>query len=194
VVDVSLPTSLSATALGRLRTDPATFARELARPMPRQPSPAARFGTRFHSWVEARFGQQDLFDPEELPGQGDAGIDSDDDLADLIETFERGPFADRPPHAVEAPFALVLDGQVVRGRIDAVYAEDDGFLVVDWKTGRRDDADALQLALYRLAWAELAGVPVDQVRAAFYYVRSGRIVEPDDLPDRAEIEGMFSPL
>ena len=194
VVDVSLPTSLSATALGRLRTDPATFARELARPMPRQPSPAARFGTRFHAWVEARFGQQDLFDPEELPGQGDAGIDSDDDLAELIETFERGPFADRAPHAVEAPFALVLDGQVVRGRIDAVYAEDDGFLVVDWKTSRRDDADALQLALYRLAWAELAGVPVDQVRAAFYYVRSGRVVEPDDLPGRAELEAMLTPV
>ncbi len=90
VVDVSLPTSLSATALGRLRTDPATFARELARPMPRQPSPAARFGTRFHAWVEARFGQQDLFDPEELPGQGDAGIDSDDDLAELIDDVRAG--------------------------------------------------------------------------------------------------------
>ncbi len=126
LIEVPLPTSLSATALGRLRTDAETFARELARPMPRQPSPAARFGTRFHAWVEARFGQQDLFDPEELPGQGDAGIDSDDDLAELIETFERGPFADRAPHAVEAPFALVLDGQVVRGRIDAVYAEEDG--------------------------------------------------------------------
>ena len=196
-VDVPLPTSLSATALGRLRTDPETFARELARPLPRQPSPAARFGTRFHAWVEARFGQQDLFDPEELPGQGDAGIDSDDDLADLIATFERGPFADRAPHAVEAPFALVLDGQVVRGRIDAVYAEPDSaegdYLVVDWKTSRKDDADVLQLALYRLAWAELAGVPVERVRAAFYFVRSGRIVEPDDLRGRADLEAMLSP-
>jgi DNA helicase II / ATP-dependent DNA helicase PcrA len=195
VVDVPLPTSLSATALSRLRTDSETFARELARPMPRQPSPAARFGTRFHAWVEARFGQQDLFDPEDLPGQGDAGIDSDDDLAELIATFERGPFADRAPHAVEAPFALVLDGQVVRGRIDAVYAEDDGgFLVVDWKTSRRDDADELQLALYRLAWAELARVPVDRVRAGFYFVRSGRVVEPGSLPGRAELEEMLSPL
>jgi DNA helicase-2/ATP-dependent DNA helicase PcrA len=196
-VDVPLPTSLSATALGRLRTDAETFARELARPMPRQPSPAARFGTRFHAWVEARFGQQDLFDPEELPGQGDAGIDSDDDLAELVATFERGPFADRVPHAVEAPFALVLDRQVVRGRIDAVYVDDaspGGFLVVDWKTSRKDDADALQLALYRLAWAELAGLPVERVRAAFYYVRSGRVVEPDRLPGRADLEAMLTPM
>ncbi len=77
VIDVPLPSSLSATALSRLRTDPESFAGELARPMPRPPSPAARFGTRFHAWVEARFGQQDLFDPDELPGQADAGIDSD---------------------------------------------------------------------------------------------------------------------
>jgi DNA helicase II / ATP-dependent DNA helicase PcrA len=197
VVDVPLPGSLSATALSRLRTDPDAFAAELARPMPRQPSPAARFGTRFHAWVEARFGQQDLFDPDELPGQADAGIDSDDDLAGLIATFERGPFADRAPDAVEAPFALVLAGQVVRGRIDAVYAESatDGspaYLVVDWKTSRRDDADELQLALYRLAWAELAGVPLDRVRAAFYFVRSGRVVEATRLPDRASLERLVS--
>ncbi|MEZ5091657.1 UvrD-helicase domain-containing protein [Nocardioides sp.] len=196
VVEVPLPASLSATAVSRLRTDPEAFARELARPMPRQPSPAARFGTRFHAWVESRFGQQDLFDPDELPGHADAGIDSDDDLTALIATFEQGPFADRPPHAVEAPFALVLDGQVVRGRIDAVYAEPhpdgDGFLVVDWKTSRRDDADTLQLALYRLAWAELTGVPLDRVRAAFYFVRSGRVVEPDDLPGRDELEALVS--
>ena len=153
---------------------------------------AARFGTRFHAWVEARFGQQDLFDPDELPGQGDAGIDSDDDLADLIETFEHGPFAEWAPHAVEAPFALVLDGQVVRGRIDAVYAQEDGYLVVDWKTSRKDEADELQLALYRLAWAELSGVPLERVRAAFYFVRSGRVVEPESLPGREELEGLLT--
>ena len=136
-----LPTSLSATALSRLRDEPEAFARELARPMPRQPSPAARFGTRFHAWVEARFGQQDLFDPEDLPGQADAGIDADADLAELIATLrDRARSPTGRPYAVEAPFALVLDGQVVRGRIDAVYAERPtaDFLVVDWKTNRRD--------------------------------------------------------
>ena len=69
--------------------------RELARPMPRQPSPAARFGTRFHAWVEARFGQQSLLDPDDLPGRGDLGIDDEDDLRELIGRFESGPFADR---------------------------------------------------------------------------------------------------
>lgn len=189
-VAVPLPASLSATALGRLRDDPETFAREIARPMPRPPSSAARFGTRFHAWVEARFGQQDLFDYGDLPGRGDAGIDDDTDLKDLIATFETGPFATRVPHQVEAPFALVLAGQVVRGRIDAVYSEGDEYLVVDWKTNRSATADPLQLAIYRLAWAELHDVPLERVRAAFYYVRTGQVVEPEELPDRQALEAL----
>ena len=193
-VEVPLPPSLSATALARLRDDPESFARDLARPMPRQPSPAARFGTRFHAWVESRFGQQQMIDPDELPGRGDVGIDDEDDLRELIKRFEEGPFADRTPYAVEPAFALVLAGQVVRGRIDAVYDEQvdghPGFLVVDWKTNQRQTADALQLAIYRVAWAELAGVAPERVRVAFHYVRSGQTVTPDeaDLPDRAALE------
>lgn len=192
--EVPLPSSLSATALGRLRDDPEGFARDLARPMPRPPAPAARFGTRFHAWVEARFGQQGLFDPDELAGRADAGIDDEADLKELVGQFEAGPFGSRVPHAVEAPFALVLgvgEGrrQVVRGRIDAVYAEPDGsFLVVDWKTSSRQDADPLQLALYRLAWAELQGIDPAQVRAGFFYVRTGELVVHEDLPGRQEVE------
>jgi DNA helicase-2/ATP-dependent DNA helicase PcrA len=194
-VQVPLPSSLSATSLARLRDDPDTFARDLARPMPRPPSSAARFGTRFHAWVEARFGQQLLLDPDELPGRGDEGIDDDADLRELIKLFEEGAFADRVPHAVEPPFALVLGGQVVRGRIDAVYADrvdgEVGYLLVDWKTNRAATADPLQLAIYRVAWAELVGAPVERVRAAFYYVRTGELVEPGDLPGRDELERLL---
>lgn len=190
---VSLPQRLSATALVRLREDPQAFARELARPMPRPPSSSARFGTRFHAWVEARFGQQDLFDEDDLPGRADAGIDDDSELQQLIATFESGPFATRVPRQVEAPFSLVLDGQVVRGRIDAVYDEPGGgYLVVDWKTNRSASADPLQLALYRLAWAELHDVAPTEVRAAFYYVRTGEVVEPADLPDRAGLSALLA--
>ncbi len=69
-VEVPLPSSLSATALSRLRDDPGAFARELARPMPRAPVPSARAGTRFHAWVEARFGQLTLLGADERPGPG----------------------------------------------------------------------------------------------------------------------------
>jgi DNA helicase II / ATP-dependent DNA helicase PcrA len=196
---VELPSSLSATALMRLSADPEGLARDLQRPMPRRPSAAARFGTRFHAWVEAYVGQQHLLDPADIPGAADEGIDSDAELALLTEAFKAGPFGARVPHQVEAPFALVLGergrgpggGQVVRGRIDAVYATDRGFEVVDWKTGQEPDADPLQLAIYRLAWAELTGTPLEDVTASFYYVRTGAVVTPDDLPDRAGLERLL---
>ena len=188
-IDVELPASLSATALVRLREDAEAYTRDLARPMPRPPSPQTRLGTRFHAWVESRFGQLDLLDPDDLPGRGDVGIEDEADLEALIAAFENGPFSERVPVAVEAPFSLVLGGHVVRGRIDAVYTGEDDpneFLVVDWKTSRTQTADAVQLAIYRLAWAQLRGVAPEQVRAAFYYVRSGLVEEPD-LLDEAEL-------
>ncbi|MGI9156858.1 MAG: UvrD-helicase domain-containing protein [Marmoricola sp.] len=194
VVQVPLPASLSATSLARLKGDPEGFARELARPMPRQPSASARFGTRFHAWVESRFGQQQMIDPDALPGRADVGIDDEDELHELIASFEKGPFADRVPVAVEPPFALVLAGQVVRGRIDAVYQEGDGYLLVDWKTNKQQDADPLQLAIYRVAWAELQGVDPAQVRVAFHYVRTGSTTSYDagELPDREGLEKLLT--
>jgi DNA helicase-2/ATP-dependent DNA helicase PcrA len=76
--------------------------------------------------------------------------------------------------------------------MDAVFREaGDGWLVVDWKTGRRPtgaaaQAAAVQLAAYRLAWGRLSGVPdaeLHRVRAAFHYVRSNETVEPAVLLD-----------
>ena len=196
-VAVPLPTSVSATTLADLRDKPGDLAAALARPMPRRPSAAAYFGTRFHAWVEGHFrgGQEFLVDPDDLAGRGDDGIEDDADLKDLIATFESGPFASRSDVEVEVPFALVLAGQVVRGRIDAVFREADGtFLVVDWKTNRSQTADPLQLAVYRVAWAELRGVPLSSVRAAFYYVRDGAVVSHDRLPSRAELEALLTPV
>ncbi|MFG2697052.1 UvrD-helicase domain-containing protein [Kitasatospora sp. NPDC048407] len=199
VREVELPASLSATELMRLAADPDGFARELARPMPRPPAPAARRGTRFHAWVQARFDQPLLLGPDALPGL-DVDIDEIEDERDLErlkEAFLRGPYAGRTPYRVEAPFQLVLAGRVVRGRIDAVYRDADRgagsprYEVVDWKTGREDSGDPLQLAVYRLAWAEQAGVPVEQVTASFCYVRSGRIETPSGLPGRKELSDLL---
>ncbi|MFF8030127.1 ATP-dependent helicase [Streptomyces sp. NPDC016626] len=196
VTEVRLPASLTASQLLRLAADPDGFAQELARPMPRPPQPAARRGTRFHAWVEARFEELTLpmLDPEELPGS-EAEIADERDLEALKEAFERTEYAHRTPHRVEAPFQLTIAGRVVRGRIDAVYQEEDGdgttYEIVDWKTGRGRTADPLQLAVYRLAWAEQQGVPPESVTAAFLYVRTGEVVRPDALPGRAELERLL---
>jgi len=191
--EVEMPMTLSASQLMRVAEDPEGFARELARPMPRKPNPAARRGTRFHAWVESRFGQQPLLDEDELPGAADAEIADEADLVALRRSFEHTDYAERVPHAVEAPFQLLLAGHVVRGRIDAVYETDNGgFEVIDWKTSREQSADPLQLAIYRLAWAEMHGISVDRVHAAFAYVRSGETVRYDNLPGREELEAILS--
>ncbi|MFF1763531.1 UvrD-helicase domain-containing protein [Streptomyces sp. NPDC058249] len=197
VTDVPLPASLTASQLLRLAADPDGFAQELARPMPRPPQPAARRGTRFHAWVESRFEELRLpmMEPEELPGS-EAEIADERDLEALKDAFERTPYAHRTPYRVEAPFQLAVAGRVVRGRIDAVYREGDGdgttYEIVDWKTSRGRTADPLQLALYRLAWAEQQGVPLESVKAAFLYVRSGEVVRPDHLPGRAALERLLT--
>jgi DNA helicase-2/ATP-dependent DNA helicase PcrA len=66
------------------------------------------------------------------------------------------------------------------------------FQVVDWKTGLAESADPLQLAIYRLAWAEVTHTPLDQVDAVFYLVRSDRLVRPESLASRDEIEALMS--
>jgi DNA helicase II / ATP-dependent DNA helicase PcrA len=205
---VALPAQLSTTALLRLNADPAAFAADLARPMPRQPSRSARFGTRFHHWVERYFGgrlpsgglgQQQLLDLDDLPDRADSGAQDEQELRELCEAFATGRFGSTVPYAIEAPFSIWIAGRLVRGRIDAVYLQPEtvapkatGFQVVDWKTGRADAADPLQLAIYRLAWAEAHGLPVEQIDAIFYHVRSDEIVRPSALPDRRVIESILS--
>ncbi|HSU37375.1 MAG TPA: ATP-dependent DNA helicase [Propionibacteriaceae bacterium] len=203
---VELPASLSTTAVMRLATDPDGYAAELARPMPRAPSRAARFGTRFHLWIERYFGpalatgslgQQPLVDPDDLPDRADAGSEDELELRELSEAFTAGQFGGTTPYAIEAPFAVLVNGRLLRGRIDAIYAldpETDGFRfrVVDWKTSRTEAADPLQLAIYRLAWAEANQIPVESVDAGFYYVRTDRLIRPAGLATRPEIERLLS--
>ena len=193
VREVLLPTALSASQLLRLQADPDGFARELARPLPRRPAPAAARGTRFHAWVEALFGERPLLDPDELPGASDDGLADDTEMARLQQAFLATPYASRRPHQVEAPFDLPLAGRVVRGRIDAVYDLGEGrWEVVDWKTGR-ESADPLQLAVYRLAWARLVGVEPSAVGAAFLYVATGAVVRyGDELPGEAELAALLT--
>ena len=64
--------------------------------------------------------------------------------------------------------------------MDAVFRRLDGtgWLIVDWKTGRRR-VPVDQLSVYVHAWAASQGVPTGSVRAAYVYVDypGGRIDE-----------------
>jgi DNA helicase-2/ATP-dependent DNA helicase PcrA len=116
----------------------------------------------------------------------------------MQQAFLATPYAERVPVAIEVPFALVLGGRVVPGRIDAVFASasPDGstrYEVVDWKTSTSHDSDPLQLSIYRVAYAELRGLAPEQVDAAFVYVRDGAVVRPDMMLDRAGLEALLLP-
>jgi len=206
VTQVPLPSRLSVSSLVSLARDPAELARQVRRPMPRPPARQARRGTAFHQWLEQRYGQQLLIDDNALfgpvEGDGEAGGDdgpAEGDLDALRSRFEHGEWADRWPQAVEVPFETLVGDRLVRGRIDAVFADapGGGYDVVDWKTGRppRSEAErhavSVQLAAYRLAWAALAGVAVSQVRAAFYYVAHDQTVRPADLLDEAGLAALI---
>jgi DNA helicase-2/ATP-dependent DNA helicase PcrA len=203
---VMLPTSMSVSQVQRLAADEESFVRALIRPLPLAPARAAQRGTRFHALVEQHYedrhrGIRPLLSPDDLPGAADDDLGSDEDLAAMVESFLAGPYAERAPLGIEVPFTLSLGGRVVSGRIDAVFAAappngnpvlPPRFEVVDWKTSRSHTADPLQLGIYRLAYAELAGVPLDRVDAILYYVRDGAVVRLTDLPDRDELVALLS--
>lgn len=199
-LEVALPRQLSVSQLVSLRRDPAELAMQLRRPMPMPPAPLARRGTAFHAWLEQRFSSPRLVDVDELPGSADDDAAPDSEFLALQQAFLALPWAQRDPVEVEVPFELVVGDTVVRGRMDAVFADSDGgFTVVDWKTGRRPRGDdavaaAVQLAAYRLAWADLAGVDVGVVRATFCYLRDGGDYSPSDLLDREGIQGILESI
>ncbi|CAB4906994.1 unannotated protein [freshwater metagenome] len=186
IVEVPLPASVSASVLIRAMREPEQLARDLARPMPSPSSAASTRGTAFHTWVETQYGQQSLLDPDDLPGSGDHDIVSDEQLTELKEAFSHSAFAQLTPVAIEQPFAMVIGGRVVRGRIDAVFATNGRFDVIDWKTGSAKSADEMQLALYRLAWSRIANVPVEHIDAGFLMVSTGEVLRPV-LPDLSHL-------
>jgi DNA helicase-2/ATP-dependent DNA helicase PcrA len=196
-IDVAVPDRLTTSQVVAMAVDPDAFAAAIARPMPSRPVAQARRGSRFHQWVEQFYGVSPLLEPDDLPGAEDDDLD-DAELASLQQKFLAAGWGERPPVRVEAPFEMVVGGRLLRGRIDAVYATDDGgYDVIDYKTGavltgKDFEAASHQLSIYRLAWADLAGVDPSQVTAGFLYVRESLLKRPERLLDRAELTALIS--
>lgn len=195
----ALPGQLSVSSLVGLARDPTGTAQRLRHRLPSRPEPHALLGNVFHAWVQKFYGAECLFDLGDLPGAADSDVGDSAELAALQQAFTESPWAARTPVAVEVPFEMPIGDTLVRGRIDAVFADPDGgATVVDWKTGEPPHGPeamrqaAVQLAVYRSAWAALAGVPESSVHTAFYYVRARTTVIPDELPSDAEVVDLLS--
>ena len=155
-----------------LRKNPVGFAERLARRMPREPKRSTRLGERFHEWVMARFSVSPGFDELEFRARAE-----EPELERLKRAFEASRFANLTPLGIEVPFLLRWESLVLRGRIDAVFPSDDpafDALVVDWKIGD-SNADPLQLAIYRQAWAKARGLEPGRVATAFHHVLANRL-------------------
>jgi len=199
---IELPTRIPASRFKDFVADPAQVAAQMRRPMPQRPFRQTQLGTVFHSWVEQRASlvgshesidaaafELDL-DPEE------SGIDTAE-LQRLKGIFERSPWAEAKPEAVEIEIHYPLDGQIMICKIDAVYPTDTGFEIVDWKTGKAPSSPEdleqkqLQLALYRLAFAHWKGVDPDSVDAVFYFVADDRVIRPERLYSEEELVSLL---
>ena len=193
VLEVPLPSRMSTSTMVALHENPQELALNIRRPMPRGQDQYSRRGTAFHLWVERQFTDAATLFGDEYLDYLDP-LDDDSKLEDLKAAWLKSTFANRTPARVEVPFETTIAGVLIRGRIDAVYADGDGFQVVDWKTGSKQlgKSAQVQLAMYRLAWAKLSGCDISKVSAAFHYVPSGITDSPSDLLDEAALIALIS--
>jgi DNA helicase-2/ATP-dependent DNA helicase PcrA len=203
---IELPARIPASRFKDYVTDPAAVAAALRRPMPERPYRQTRLGTLFHGWVEQRYGTaagaSDVIDASVLELDDPAGeVVESAQLEALQRTFAASAWADRRPEEVEIELHVVLAGQVVVCKLDAVYQADDGvhdYQIVDWKTGKAPrDADdlerkQLQLALYRLAFARWKGIAPERIDAVFYFVSDDAVVRPERLYSEEELRSLWS--
>ncbi len=195
VVEVALPTRLSTSTLVALHENPQELALNIRRPMPRGQDQYSRRGTAFHLWIERQFTDAATLFGDEYLDYLDP-LDDDSKLEDLKAAWLKSAFANRTPARVEVPFETTIAGVLIRGRIDAIYADGDGFQVVDWKTGSKQlgKSAQVQLAMYRLAWAKLSGCDISKISAAFHYVPTGVTDQPADLLDEAALTDLISSI
>jgi DNA helicase-2/ATP-dependent DNA helicase PcrA len=168
--------------------------------MPNHIDKYARRGTEFHLWLEEYFKNEPVQSMDEIFYSGDDGNSTEIDapIQELKKAWQGSDWANRKPIGVEVGFETVIAGVVVRGRIDAVYEISPGkFEVVDWKTGKVKSGEdlsvaALQLAMYRLAFAKLNNLELSNISAAFHYVAQNETIRPADLMNETELIEIIS--
>ena len=187
---VRLPEHLAATRLDDLRADRRQFALDLRRPLPPEPRAAGRLGTVFHDAVAQRLSARGtLFSLGQAGVPDNLGPQDRDRIERWLETAENLPLLEDYVLAeTETDREITIGATTLRCRMDAVFRRKDGpgWLIVDWKTGRRQ-VPVDQLSVYLHAWAASQGVPTASVRAAYVYVDypGGRV-------DELTAEGLLS--
>lgn len=194
---VVLPVRIPASSFKDFIGDYQNITDRLRRPMPQPPYKQTRTGTLFHSWVEQHFGSAQLLEQMESV---DSGLSSEVDALDienLKTNFAASRFATMKPIDVEREIQLTIAGNTFICKLDAIFATKTGVLIVDWKTGKApknaDDEKlkTLQLALYRLAYSEFTGLPIEKIEVSFYFVADNIELKPQNVPNRQELMDLW---
>lgn len=183
-VDAPIPVRIPASRYAEWAMDLSKVKEGNRRPVPSRPYRAARMGTEMHLWIEQGVydeGPLDLVDTDEF----EDGVNIDE----LKATFLASRWNGLNPEHREIEILLPQGQHIVVCKIDAVFQLDGRWTVVDWKTGAapttedEKDVKAMQLVLYRRAFAAWKGIPVDDVDAVLYYIKQDWewSVEPDRL-------------
>lgn len=202
---VELPIRINASGFKDYVLDPAKAANKIMRPVPEAPYQATRAGTIFHNMMEERFAHlartlatADNIDDLglEIAAQQVESVDLEahrQKIAELQENFANSEWANQQPTYVEIEIQLAIENNIFICKLDAVFETETGFEVVDWKTGaspksqKEEDERVLQLALYRVAFAALKGLPLEQVSACLYYVEENRVIRRSNLDNQQQL-------
>ena len=193
-----LPVRIPASRFKEFLLETDTVAELYRRPVPRQPFSATMAGTLFHTWVEERFG---LFSPkEELDAVAEVVDDGNPQLNidELKEIFEQSRFATMKPADIECEIQVTIASNTFICKIDAVFETEDGYEIVDWKTGvapktPEDIAEkALQLALYRMAYSKFHNIDPDKIDVCLYYVNENLEIRPEAVKSTEELLAMWN--
>ena len=132
--------------------------------LPIRPSFARKRGVDFHRSVELHnLGKvpltdldAEVYDLTTAPGETPAG--------DPFAVFLDSRFADQRPRFAEVPVDLRIGDIQIRGRIDAVYEPEPGtWEIVDYKSGRVSEDEALDVQLQAYALAAIEGAIAPEI-------------------------------
>lgn len=198
--EINLPVRIPASSFKDFIADFEATAQRIRRPMPQAPYKQTRSGTLFHSWVEKQFGFGQFFGEQTHEDSGFENFESlaFENIEELQKNFNNSRFAKMTPLDVEREIQFTIGQNTFICKLDAVFETESGVLIVDWKTGKapKDKSDeklrSLQLALYRLAYSQFTGLPIEKIEVCFYFVAENLELVPEAIADENELMQLWS--
>ena len=181
-----MPVEVSCTGLVRYDQCPRLYRYLHLDRLPEKPSLWAGRGAEVHRRIEEESlsgghgvaAEEAELEPRDWDSQADGETVSS--VEEMVETYRRSVFGRRPPTMVEEPFALPVNGSLVRGRIDRLDRLPDGsWELVDYKaasfSGQVGRGRILQLRLYALAAWRLWSIEPEKLSCFLFFLADGHI-------------------